>query len=63
MLAKPLIDLMKKGIKWQWGEEEEKAFIHLKMALVSAPILLIPNFEKEFVLTTDASLVLVGAIL
>ena len=47
LLAKPLTDLTKKGIKWQWGEEEEKAFTQLKIALVSAPIILMPNFKKE----------------
>ena len=62
-LATPFTNLMKKGIKWQWGEAEDKAFTQLKVALVSTPILIIPNFEKEFVLTTDASLVSVGAIL
>ena len=62
-IATPLTDLTKKGIKWQWGEDEDKAFTQLKVALVSAPVLIIPDFKKEFVLTTDASLVSVGAIL
>ena len=35
----------------------------LKRSLVSAPILRMPNFELPFVLTTDASLMSVGAIL
>ena len=35
----------------------------LKTALASSPILRLPNFERQFVVTTDASDVAVGAIL
>jgi hypothetical protein len=63
LIAKPLTDLTKNAVKWQWEEEQEHAFVQIKVALVSAPVLRIPDFGKEFVLTTDASLVSVGAIL
>ena len=61
--AKALTDLTKDGIVWQWGEEEEKSFCTLKRSLILAPVLRMPNFELQFVVTTDASLVSVGAIL
>ena len=51
------------GILWQWNEKEEKAFIDLKRSLIIAPMLHMPNFDLPFVVTTDASLVSVGAIL
>ena len=35
----------------------------LKTALASSPILRLPDFERQFVVTTDASDVAVGAIL
>ena len=47
----------------QWGEKEEHSFNSLKRSLVLAPVLKIPDFDLPFVLTTDASLVSVGAIL
>ena len=61
--AKALIDLTKDGIVWQWGENEENSFCTLKRSLILAPVLRMPNFELQFVVTTDASLVSVGAIL
>ena len=61
--AKPLTDLTKESTVWQWTEREEAAFNNLKRSLVMAPVLHAPNFELEFVVTTDASLVSVGAIL
>ena len=61
--ARPLTDLTKEGIHWHWGENEEKAFVTLKRSLVVAPVLHMPNFDLPFVVTTDASLVSVGAIL
>ena len=61
--ARPLTDLTRDKVAWQWTEKEEKAFNDLKTSLVVAPVLRIPNFELQFVVTTDASLVSVGAIL
>ena len=48
---------------WQWGDKEDTAFNELKKSLVVALVLRIPKFELTFVVTTDASLVSVGAIL
>ena len=61
--ARPLTDLTKDKILWQWGGKEEYSFNSLKRSLVIAPVLKIPDFDLPFVLTTDASLVSVGAIL
>ena len=61
--ARPLTDLTRDGILWQWNDKEEKAFVDLKRSLIIAPVLHMPNFDLPFVVTTDASLVSVGAIL
>ena len=61
--AGPLTDLTKDGIRWQWIGAEDQAFRQLKRSLVMAPVLKMPNFERSFVVTTDASSVSVGAIL
>ena len=67
-IAAPLTDLTKKGRAeiWSpkvWIDKEEAAFRHLKTAMITAPILQLPDFDREFKVTTDASEVSVGAIL
>ena len=61
--AKPLTDLTRESKMWQWTTVEENAFNSLKQSLVVAPVLHSPDFDLQFVVTTDASLVAVGAIL
>ena len=61
--AKPLTDLTRENHVWQWTTVEENAFNSLKQSLVVAPVLHSPDFDLQFVVTTDASLVAVGAIL
>lgn len=58
-LARPLTDL-KKGV-WQWFEQSTHAFEQLKRALCSALMLVLPNFQLEFCVDTDASGFRVGA--
>ena len=62
-MARPLTDLTKESVSWQWTHKEENAFCTLKRSPVLAPVLHMPNFDLSFVVTTDASLVSVGAIL
>ena len=62
-IAKPLTELTKEKVTWRWEKEEEKAFLQLKVALTTAPILRLPNFDLQFTLTTDASDNALGAIL
>ena len=61
--AKPMTELTKEKVPWKWTQTEENSFNELKKSLVIAPVLRMPNFDLPFVVTTDASLVSVGAIL
>ncbi|GJW93030.1 ty3-gypsy retrotransposon protein [Tanacetum coccineum] len=61
-LAAPLTDLLKhEGFKW--GEAEIRAFKDLKERLSNAPLLSLPNFDREFVIEADASGDGIGAVL
>ncbi len=46
-----------------WEEKQEEAFELLKEKLINSPVLIYPDFEKEFILYTDASNIALGAVL
>ena len=62
-IASPLTNLTHQDVTYDWTSDCEKAFNQLKTKLMSAPILLYPDFEKAFTLMTDASGVGLGAVL
>ena len=47
-LAAPLNDLTKKGVVFEWGVAQDIAFDELKRHLISAPLLILPDFNKQF---------------
>lgn len=47
MLAAPLTELLKKEA-FNWSQSAEESFEALKKAMMSAPILRLPDFEKTF---------------
>ena len=63
--ATPLTDLTRKSAPSQlkWTEECEQAFHKLRDALCKEPVLRGPDFNRQFVLQTDASNRGVGAVL
>lgn len=62
-IAQPLNALTCKGVPFTWNEEQEQAFRALKDRLITAPVLVSPQDDGEFVLDTDASLTGLGAVL
>jgi len=61
--AAPLTKLTRKNARWCWEPEEDRAFRKLKDALTTTPILACPDFERKFILQTDASTSGLGAVL
>ncbi|TYZ59082.1 hypothetical protein PybrP1_007202 [[Pythium] brassicae (nom. inval.)] len=61
--AASLTKVLRKDVEWRWSDEEEQAFVALKSALVTKPVLQYPDFGRPFILNTDASKVGLGAAL
>ena len=49
--------------KLVWSDQCEEAFRELKSALSVTPVLVYPDFKKDFILDTDASFDTIGAVL
>ena len=62
-IVKHITSLQCKGVKYEWTKECDSAFIELKRLLTSAPILRVPNMEKDFMVCTDASKQGLGVVL
>lgn len=62
-LSKPLTRLLQKDVPFIFNQDCLDSFEELKNSLTSNPILIYPNFEEPFLLTTDASAFAIGAVL
>ena len=63
IIADPLFKLLKKNQKYIWSNECNEAFENIRQYLLSDPILSYPDFNKEFIVRTDASTQGIGAVL
>jgi hypothetical protein len=52
--AAPLYKLLQKDVPFTWTFEQEDSVNALRTALTSAPVLAHPNYEKPFLVYTDA---------
>jgi hypothetical protein len=62
-IAKPMTELLKKGVKFVWSEECDKTFHTLREHLTSAPVLTQPDMSKAFEVFCDASGTGLGCVL
>ncbi|GKA66790.1 putative reverse transcriptase domain-containing protein [Tanacetum coccineum] len=62
-IAKSMTKLTQEGVKFYWGDKEEAAFPLIKQKLCSAPILVLPEGSKDFVVYYDASHKGLGVVL
>ncbi len=63
-IAAPLTNLLKKSaVTYEWEETCDETFETLKDILVKAPVLKLPNFDKEFEIHSDGSDFAIGGVL
>ncbi|GKA12045.1 putative mitochondrial protein [Tanacetum coccineum] len=62
IISRLLTQFLKKGA-YEWNSEAQSTFEALKQAMISAPVLKLPEFAKEFTIETDASGGGIGAVL
>jgi len=62
-VARPMNVLTRKDIKWQWKEEQQKAFDELKRIFMTKPVLVALDLDKEFRIEADALNYTTGGVL
>ena len=59
----PMLELVKKGVKWHWNEKHQAAFEKVKTLLSTEIMLHFPDYTQPYYLQTDASDYAIGAVL
>ena len=62
-IIEPLRTLTRKNVKFTISEDVQRSFERCKEAVCMATVLVFPNLNKEFIITTDASQIALGAVL
>ena len=60
---KPFYDLLLENTPWKWTDEHETVFQKLKRSLTTGRELTKPNTKHSYLITVDASLMGLGAVL
>src|SRR4051812_42590913 len=62
-IARPMTNLLHKGVKFEWTDKCQESFQALKDKLASPPVLAPPDTQKDFVIYFDASRQGLGCVL
>jgi len=62
-VARPINILMRKDVKWQWGQEKQWAFDEVKRIFMTRPVLASSDLDKEFRVEADALNYATGGVL
>jgi hypothetical protein len=62
-MVKPIHNMLKQDRSFSWNDDTEKDFVEIKNAISSAPVLAKPDFEKDFIIYTNATEEAISAIL
>jgi len=62
-VAKPLHEMTRKNVKWDWEERQQKVFEELKERFIIEPVLVTPDLNKEMRVEADVSDFVTGEVL
>ena len=62
-ILKDITRMLKKGIDIKWTSEAKHSFEEIKRSLTQAPVLINPDFSKEFLVFTFASENIIAGVL
>ena len=62
-MTTPMEKLLKKDAKFQWSEQSQEILDVLKNKMVTTPILIFPDWKKEFHIHVDASYIVLGVVI
>jgi len=62
-VAKPLHEITRKDIKWNWKEKQQRAFEELKERFTMEPVLIILDLDKEMRVDVDVLDFAMGEVL
>jgi hypothetical protein len=62
-LVKPIMELLKNNVKFEWSSKYNEAFEQLKKLLTTTPVLAQPGIEKPFDVYCDALGIGIGCVL
>jgi hypothetical protein len=63
VISRPLTRLLKKGVQFVCTVEVQQAFELVQQALITAPVLALPDFAKQFIIEIDACNMGIGVVL
>ena len=63
VITAPLTNLLKKSQEYVWSTSCQDAFMKVKSVLTSTPVILVPSFQKQFMLMVDVSGIGAGTVL
>ena len=62
-IAKPLYEMTRKEIKWNWREKQQKVFEELKERFTTELVLVTPDLDREIRVEVDMSDFAMGGVL
>ena len=63
MLMKPMSELLKSDVVWQWGPKQEQAFQDLKRKVSNTPVLAFYNPNRATIVSADTASYGLGGVL